>query len=148
MEGLSAVKEIMSFVNEFGFIPVMLVICIIFYFLNKDNKKSFEKINQSISSLKESIENVKNKSDDADKHIRIAFDKQFDKITEQLTLLGREIDYIGSAYIPKEQHYKDIEGWKAEINYLRKETSRMPYELMKLLMQQNGEKNETEYSAG
>ena len=31
MEGLSAVKEIMTFVNEFGFIPVMLVICIIFY---------------------------------------------------------------------------------------------------------------------
>lgn len=148
MEGLSAVKEIMSFVNEFGFIPVMLVICIIFYFLNKDNKKSFEKINQSISSLKESIENVKNKSDDADKHIRVAFEKQFDKITEQLTLLGREIDYIGSAYIPKEQHYKDIEGWKAEINYLRKETSRMPYELMRLLMQQRGEKNETESSAG
>lgn len=148
MEGLSAVKEIMSFVNEFGFIPVMLVICIIFYFLNKDNKKSFEKINQSISSLKESIENVKNKSDDADKHIRVAFEKQFDKITEQLTLLGREIDYIGSAYIPKEQHYKDIEGWKAEINYLRKETSRMPYELMRLLMQQRGGKNETESSAG
>lgn len=148
MEGLSAVKEIMSFVNEFGFIPVMLVICIIFYFLNKDNKKSFEKINQSISSLKESIENVKKKSDDADKHIRVAFEKQFDKITEQLTLLGREIDYIGSAYIPKEQHYKDIEGWKAEINYLRKETSRMPYELMRLLMQQRGEKNETESSAG
>lgn len=148
MEGLSAVKEIMTFVNEFGFIPVMLVICIIFYFLNKDNKKSFEKINKSISSLKESIEDVKNKSDEADKHIRQAFEKQFDKITEQLLLLGKEIDYIGSAYIPKEQHYKDIEGWKAEINYLRKETSRMPYELMKLLMQQKGEKNETEYSAG
>lgn len=146
MEGLSAVKEIMAFVNEFGFIPVMLVICIIFYFLNKDNKKSFEKINKSISSLKESIEDVKNKSDEADKHIREAFEKQFDKITEQLSLLGKEIDYIGSAYIPKEQHYKDIEGWKAEINYLRQETSRMPYELMKLLVQKEGEKYEAKYS--
>ena len=44
MEGLSAVKEIVSFVNEFGLIPFLLVVCIIFYFLNRDNKKSFEKI--------------------------------------------------------------------------------------------------------
>lgn len=148
MEGLSAVKETMTFVNEFGFIPFLLVVCIIFYFLNKDNKKSFEKIDRSLSSLKETISNVKEKSDEADRITREVFDKKNDKIMEQLALLSKEIDYIGTAYIPKEQHYKDIEGWKAEINYLRQETNRMPYELMKLLVQQKGVKNEAEHSAG
>lgn len=148
MEGLSAVKEIISFVNEFGLIPLLLVVCIIFYFLNRDNKKSFEKIETSISSLKDSISNVKELSDEEDKTIRSTLDNKFNLLMEQISFLGKEIDYVGRDYVTKEQHYKDIEGWKSEINYLRKETSRMPYELVKLLMQQKGRKNEVEYYEG
>ncbi len=142
MEGLSAVKEIVSFVNEFGLIPVLLVVCIIFYFLNRDNKKSFEKIETSLSGLRDSVSNVKQVSDEEDKSTRATLDKKFSLIMEQLSFVSREIDYVSSAYITKEQHYKDIEGWKAEINSLRKETNRMPFQLMELLMQEE-KKNES-----
>lgn len=144
MEGLSAIKEIVSFVNEFGLIPLLLVVCIIFYFLNRDNKKSFEKIENSISSLKDSISNVKELSDEEDETIRTTLDNKFNLLMEQISLVGREIDYVSTSYITKEQHYKDIEGWKSEINSLRKETNRMPFQLMELLMK--GEKNEPEHS--
>lgn len=144
MEGLSAVKDIVSFVNEFGLIPLLLIVCIIFYFLNRDNKKSFEKIENSISRLKDSISDVKELSDEEDKTIRATLDNKFNLLMEQISLVGREIDYVSTSYITKEQHYKDIEGWKLEINSLRKETNKMPFQLMELLMK--GEKNEPKHS--
>lgn len=61
------------------------------------------------------------------------------KIEERLEQAEKDIKYLGKDMVTKEMLYRETEGWRSEIQLVRNEINRLPFEILKLT---EGRKNE------
>jgi peptidoglycan hydrolase CwlO-like protein len=65
-----------------------------------------------------------------------SLEKQIETLQKELSSLNKKIEQISTDFITKEEHYKDVSGWRGELNRLEDRIERVferIVELIKLL---------------
>lgn len=115
MEGLGVTKELIGIVSAIGIVPTILICGVVLFFIIRELKKEHHQTIDSISSLKKH-------SDEADK-----------KLDEKINNVVNDIKYMQSESMTKEDHYRDVEGWKSSIDTLTQTVANMPLEILKVI---------------
>lgn len=115
MEGLGVTKELIGIVSAIGIVPTILIGGVVLFFIIRELKKEHHQTIDSISSLKKH-------SDEADK-----------KLDEKINNVVKDIKYMQSESMTKEDHYRDVEGWKSSIDTLTQTVANMPLEILKVI---------------
>nr|DAU19738.1 MAG TPA: Protein of unknown function (DUF3149) [Caudoviricetes sp.] len=115
MEGLGLTKELVGLVSAIGIVPTILICGVVLFFIIRELKKEHHQTIDSISSLKKH-------SDEADK-----------KLDEKINNVVNDIKYMQSESMTKEDHYRDVEGWKSSIDTLTQTVANMPLEILKVI---------------
>lgn len=115
MEGLGVTKELIGLVSAIGIIPTILICGVVLFFIIRELKKEHHQTIDSISSLKKH-------SDEADK-----------KLDDKINNVVKDIKYMQSESMTKEDHYRDVEGWKSSIDTLTQTVANMPLEILKVI---------------
>ena len=113
MEGLGVTKELIGIVSAIGIVPTILICGVVLFFIIRELKKEHHQTIDSISSLKKH-------SDEADK-----------KLDEKINNVVKDIKYMQSESMTKEDHYRDVEGWKSSIDTLTQTVANMPLEILR-----------------
>lgn len=115
MEGLGVTKELIGIVSAIGIVPTILICGVVLFFIIRELKKEHHQTIDSISSLKKH-------SDEADK-----------KLDDKINNVVKDIKYMQSESMTKEDHYRDVEGWKSSIDTLTQTVANMPLEILKVI---------------
>lgn len=112
MDGLSSAKEVFSLISEIGTLPSLLIMAVCLFFILREVKGSVSSIKGSLKtelgSLKDSLEVIRQHSNKQDADLLKKIDEFKDKI-----------DILEERFITREQHYRDYEACKKEIQELR-----------------------------
>jgi nitrogen fixation/metabolism regulation signal transduction histidine kinase len=115
MESLGLTKELVGLVSAIGIVPTILICGVVLFFIIRELKKEHHQTIDSISSLKKH-------SDEADK-----------KLDDKINNVVKDIKYMQSESMTKEDHYRDVEGWKSSIDTLTQTVANMPLEILKVI---------------
>lgn len=115
MEGLGLTKELVGLVSAIGIIPTLLICGVVLFFIIRELKKEHKQTMDSISSLR--------------KHS----DSKDDELKQQIEAVENDLKYTQSETMSKEDHYRDVEGWKSSIDNLTKTVTNMPLEIIKVM---------------
>lgn len=109
----------------------------------KEVKKANELTQKAVDSLKTSTANqIKELRESTEKKFATlqehsdAHDKAIEKRLEQAE---KDIKFLEKDGVTKEMLYRETEGWRSEIQLVRAEISKLPFEILKLT---EGRKNE------
>ncbi len=101
-----------SIFREYGVIPTLLLLIAILWFLVREIKNEFKTIKFSlekeISGLRNDLEKFKKSSDEKD-----------EKLAEMIDMLKDRIASIEKEYVSRNDHYRDLGGWRMEVKEIR-----------------------------
>ena len=60
-------------------------------------------------------------------------DTKDDELKQQIEAVENDLKYTQSETMSKEDHYRDVEGWKSSIDNLTKTVTNMPLEIIKVM---------------
>lgn len=110
-------RAFLSLINQFGIIPTLILLIMVVWFLLREIKKEVRTITDSNESIKrdltERIEELKTHSDEHDK-----------EIAESVEHIRNRIGSIEREYVTREDHYKDMGGWREELREMRRTLDR------------------------
>ena len=115
MEGLGLTKELVGLISAIGIIPTLLICGVVLFFIIRELKKEHKQTMESISSLR--------------KHS----DAKDDELKQKIEAVENDLKYTQSETMSKEDHYRDVEGWKSSIDILTKTVANMPLEIIKVI---------------
>ena len=108
IEGLGLTKELVGLVSAIGIVPTLLICGVVLFFILRELKKEHKQTMDSISSLR--------------KHS----DAKDDELKQQIEAVENDLKYTQSETMSKEDHYRDVEGWKSSIDNLTQTVTNMP----------------------
>lgn len=115
MEGVAVTNQLVGLIASIGIAPTIVICGLIVFFVIREMKKENSNTRRSIAELME-------RSDSSDKSISTDVDD-----------VKKQIQTIQQEYVTKEQHYRDLEGWKSEIGELRASVANLPLEIIKIM---------------
>lgn len=115
MEGLGLTKELVGLVSAIGIIPTLLICGVVLFFIIRELKKEHRQTLESLTSLKKH-------SDEEDK-----------KLDLKIETVAKDVKFMQSETMSKEDHYRDVEGWKSSIDTLTQTVANMPLEILKVI---------------
>ncbi|MBD5438469.1 MAG: hypothetical protein HDR37_07905 [Treponema sp.] len=115
MEGVAVTNQLVGLIASIGIAPTIVICALIIFFVIREMKKENSSTRKSISELME-------RSDSKDRSIST----DVEDVRKQLQSIQKE-------YVTKEQHYRDLEGWKSEIGELRSAVANLPLEIIKII---------------
>lgn len=165
MEGVAVASGVDKLIATLGMSGTIIVMCVIAFFVIREVKKANELTQKSVDTLKKSTaDQIKELSSSTDEQIktlsasvpdqlngfRLSIETRLDKlqqmsdtrdkkIEERLEQAEKDIKYLGKDMVTKEMLYRETEGWRSEIQLVRNEINRLPFEILKLT---EGRKNE------
>lgn len=120
MEGLGLTKELVGLVSAIGIVPTLLICGVVLFFIIRELKKEHKQTMDSISSLR-------NHSDKKDAELK-----------EKIEAVENDLKYTKTETMSKEDHYRDVEGWKSSIDNLAQTVTNMPLEIIKVMQNLKG----------
>ena len=132
MEGLTVVSTMDKVLATLGISGTLIVMGVIAFFVIREVKKANENTQKAVDSLKTSTEQKL----DALKAHSDAKDKE---IVSRLEQAEKDLKFLEKDSVTKEMLYRETEGWRSEIQLVRAEISKLPFEILKLT---EGRKNE------
>lgn len=115
MEGTAVATSLYGMIATIGLVPTLAIFGVALFFVMKDIRKQCSSAVNAVNALRDHS------------------DKKDAEMTERMEKLECDIRYVEHEYMTKKQHYQDTEGWKTEIQTLRQDMNRIPYELMHLM---------------
>lgn len=115
MEGLGLTKDLIGLVSAIGILPSILICGVILFFIIREMKKEHRQTLESLTSLKKH-------SDEEDK-----------KLDLKIETVAKDVKFMLSETMSKEDHYRDVEGWKSSIDTLTQTVANMPLEILKVI---------------
>lgn len=115
MEGISLTKDLIGLVSAIGILPSILICGVILFFIIREMKKEHRQTLESLTSLKKH-------SDEEDK-----------KLDLKIETVAKDVRFMQSETMSKEDHYRDVEGWKSSIDTLTQTVANMPLEILKVI---------------
>lgn len=126
MEVLGASSGIAGLISALGIIPTLIIISIAGFFFFREIKKALTIVEESVKARTTSLANqlsvLKEESDANDEKI-MAILKEHEK----------EIRAIETTFLTREQHYRDFENWKSEMQELRAEVRNLPITILNMI---------------
>lgn len=143
MEGMAVVSTMDKVLTTLGISGTLIVMGVIAFFVIKEVKKANELTQKAVDSLKTSTANqIKELRETTEKKFAAlqehsdAHDKAIEKRLEQAE---KDIKFLEKDGVTKEMLYRETEGWRNEIQLVRAEISKLPFEILNLT---EGRKNE------
>lgn len=115
MEGIGFTKDLIGLVSAIGILPSILICGVILFFIIREMKKEHRQTLESLTSLKKH-------SDEEDK-----------KLDLKIETVAKDVKFMQSETMSKEDHYRDVEGWKSSIDTLTQTVANMPLEILKVI---------------
>ena len=115
MEGIGLTRELIGLVSAIGIVPSILICGVILFFIIREMKKEHRQTLESLTSLKKH-------SDEEDK-----------KLDLKIETVAKDVKFMQSETMSKEDHYRDVEGWKSSIDTLTQTVANMPLEILKVI---------------
>lgn len=115
MEGIGLTKDLIGLVSAIGIVPSILICGVILFFIIREMKKEHRQTLESLTSLKKH-------SDEEDK-----------KLDLKIETVAKDVKFMQSETMSKEDHYRDVEGWKSSIDTLTQTVANMPLEILKVI---------------
>lgn len=120
MEGLGLTKDLIGLVSAIGILPTLLICGVVLFFIIRELKKEHKQTMDSISSLR--------------KHS----DAKDDELKQKIKAVENDLNYTKTETMSKEDHYRDVEGWKSSIDNLTQTVTNMPLEIIKVMQNLKG----------
>ena len=143
MEGMAVVSTMDKVLTTLGISGALIVMGVIAFFVIKEVKKANELTQKAVDNLKTTTANqIKELRESTEKKFAAlqehsdAHDKAIEKRLEQAE---KDIKFLEKDGVTKEMLYRETEGWRSEIQLVRAEISKLPFEILKLT---EGRKNE------
>ncbi len=125
MEGLTVVSTMDKVLATLGISGTLIVMGVIAFFVIREVKEANENTQKAVDSLKTSTEQkldaLKTHSDAKDK-----------EIVSRLEQAEKDLKFLEKDAVTKEMLYRETEGWRSEIQLVRAEISKLPFEILKL----------------
>lgn len=115
MEGIGLTNDLIGLVSAIGILPSILICGVILFFIIREMKKEHRQTLESLTSLKKH-------SDEEDK-----------KLDLKIETVAKDVKFMQSETMSKEDHYRDVEGWKSSIDTLTQTVANMPLEILKVI---------------
>nr|MBQ2233654.1 hypothetical protein [Treponema sp.] len=115
MEGIGLTKDLIGLFSAIGILPSILICGVILFFIIREMKKEHRQTLESLTSLKKH-------SDEEDK-----------KLDLKIETVAKDVKFMQSETMSKEDHYRDVEGWKSSIDTLTQTVANMPLEILKVI---------------
>ena len=136
MEGMAVVTTMDKVMATLGMSGTLILMGVIAFFVIKEVKKANETTQKAVDSLKTSTANQINelktstekKIDDLQKHS----DAKDKELISRVEKTEKDIKYLEQNGVTKEMLYRETEGWRSEIQLVRTEISKLPFEILKL----------------
>ena len=125
MEGMTVVSTMDKVLATLGISGTLIVMGVIAFFVIREVKKANENTQKAVDSLKTSTEQKL----DALKAHSDAKDKE---IVSRLEQAEKDLKFLEKDAVTKEMLYRETEGWRSEIQLVRAEISKLPFEILKL----------------
>ncbi|MBO4706902.1 MAG: hypothetical protein J5647_14280 [Spirochaetaceae bacterium] len=132
MEGMTVASGVDKLITTLGISGTLIIMGVIAYFVIREVKKSNELTQQAVDSLKKTTEK---KIDDLKAHS----DAKDKELIARLEKAEKDIKFLEKDSVTKEMLYRETEGWRSEMQLVRAEISKLPFEILKLT---EGRKNE------
>lgn len=136
MEGIAVVSTMDKVLTTLGISGTLIVMGVIAFFVIKEVKKANELTQKAVDSLKTTTANqIKELRESTEKKFAAlqehsdAHDKAIEKRLEQAE---KDIKFLEKDGVTKEMLYRETEGWRSEIQLVRTEISKLPFEILKL----------------
>lgn len=117
-------------VSALGILPTLIIIAIAGFFFFREIKKALTSLEESVksrtASLEKQLTTLKAESDAKD-----------EKIMAVITEHEKQIRAIETTFLTREQHYRDFENWKSEIQELRSEVRNLPVTIINMIKGSN-----------
>lgn len=130
MEGVSVATSIFDLFKIIGPIATVLILCVIAYFIIREIKKENERTRNSVSSVKKEMSEMKEEFTAAQRKFEENMEEKAKCQDENIKEIQNDIRYIQREYITKEDHYRDTEGWKAEMLGVKKDLAELPLKVI------------------
>lgn len=115
MEALGLSKELIGLISAIGVVPTVVICGVVLFFVIRELKKGNKQLTDSITSLRKQS------------------DQQDLEIKKEIENIKNELKFTQSNSMSKEDHYRDVAGWKSSIDNLSQIVTKMPIELLKIL---------------
>lgn len=158
MEGMAVVSTMDKVLTTLGISGTLIVMGVSAFFVIKEVKKANELTQKAVDSLKVSTANqIKELTDKTEKNIKelkqsteaqikdlkSSTEKKIDDlqkhsdehdeaIEKRLDKAENDIKYLEQSGVTKEMLYKETEGWRSEMQLIRTDISKLPFEILKL----------------
>lgn len=143
MEGLAVVSTMDKVIATLGVSGTIIVMGVIAFFVIKEVKKANEVTQKAVDSLKTSTANqIKELRESTEKKIdelQAHSDAKDKELVSRIEKAEKDIKFLEKDSVTKEMLYRETEGWRSEIQLVRTEISKLPFEILKLT---EGRKNE------
>ena len=126
MDGVGVASSVLDLFKAIGPLAGVIILIVIAYFIIREIKKENERTRKTSEALNDKISN-------AFEELKSDFSQQFSCHEESIRAMEKEIKYIQKEYITKEDHYRDTEGWKTEIQGVRKDMGELPLKILTAL---------------
>jgi hypothetical protein len=132
------VLQLLQNVNNFGAAPLSLIMIFLVGYLIKQIKKNGdedkERHKSTRSEIQTSIGAIQKQFADAIAELKTSIEKRLDNIEYRLKIVEKD-------YVQKEDHYRDIGGWRTEINnlssYINRQMSSFMEQIIKIWSNKN-----------
>lgn len=158
MEGLTVVSTMDKVLATLGISGTLIVMGVIAFFVIREVKKANENTQKAVDSLKTSTEcqinelsettatkitELKQSTEKQIKDLKASTESRFaelqkhsdehdEAIEKRLDQAEKDIKYLEQNGVTKEMLYRETEGWRSEIQLVRAEISKLPFEILKL----------------
>lgn len=132
MEGMAVATSVDKLITTLGISGTLIIMGVIAFFVIREVKKSNELTQKAVDSLKKTTEK---KIDDLKAHS----DAKDKELIARLEKAEKDIKFLEKDSVTKEMLYRETEGWRSEMQLVRAEISKLPFEILKLT---EGRKNE------
>lgn len=136
MEGLAVVSTMDKVIATLGVSGTIIVMGVIAFFVIKEVKKANEVTQKAVDSLKTSTANqIKELRESTEKKIdelQAHSDAKDKELVSRIEKAEKDIKFLEKDSVTKEMLYRETEGWRSEIQLVRAEISKLPFEILKL----------------
>ena len=97
------------------------------------NVSQDERMEELESLLHSNMEKLHASTAKANRELRSELEARNLRQDARMEVLEKELKFIEREYVSKEQHFNDTEGWKANLDSLRRDLAEMPLKMIALI---------------
>jgi len=147
MEGLAVASSVDKILATLGMSGTLILMAVIAFFVIREVKKENNNTRSSFEGFKTSTDSqIRKLAESVPAQLngfRESIESRFEKLLEQseahdraiekrLEQAEKDIKYLEKETVTKEMLFRETEGWRSEIQLMRNEINRIPYEILKL----------------